>query len=516
MKSMIEEGALGEIYYARSVWFRRRGIPGLAANNFNTGSGSPMGSWFYDKAQSGGGPLIDLGVHRLDLALWLMGYPKPVWVMASTYDKFGPRLAKQQGLSYTVEDLACAMIKFENGCTLELDASWASNIRENELQTIRLLGDKGGMYQYNLNEGYTYEVEYYSEIAGRAFDAKCILRTRCPALQLFADSVRDNTPFLVQPEEGVTVMKILDAIYQSAGSGEPGPDLTNAANLPFPGRRVRSDTEHLCFTGCSVFFCPNRAHGRISISRLLSETGKGEGVLRISLPEHRTGEGFPVGQRCDAVVFAEHPVKVCSGAEAAVQGDGGDRTDRVFQKVCGVFQTVSHPEFGKTFSGAFPDEVCGPAGTQMDFFREVVQRHGFGNLPADEKADPVFAGEIGGGKIVADHFFIPEKQSCSELAEGLECPEQLLLRGPAHRRKIRRMNSFLRCDLKQFGRNSLFGRPADSGGQKTEQLAVPHHRKHPLQNSRMAELDASFRDFPCIPAESEAVEVGTHRSGRSA
>ena len=78
MKAMIEEGALGNIYYARSVWFRRAGIPGLAAANFNTGAGSPMGSWFFDKKQSGGGPLIDLGVHRLDLALWLMGYSTPV------------------------------------------------------------------------------------------------------------------------------------------------------------------------------------------------------------------------------------------------------------------------------------------------------------------------------------------------------------------------------------------------------------------------------------------------------
>ena len=78
------------------------------------------------------------------------------------------------------------------------------------------------MYQYNLNEGYTYEVEYYSEIAGRAFDSKMHTAHSMPsAFQLFADSVRDNTPFLVQPEEGVTVMKILDAIYQSAGSGEP-------------------------------------------------------------------------------------------------------------------------------------------------------------------------------------------------------------------------------------------------------------------------------------------------------
>ncbi len=222
MKDLIDQGTLGDIYYGRSVWFRRRGIPGLAAANFNTGSGTPMGSWFYDKKQSGGGPLIDLGVHRLDLALWLMGYPRPVWVMASTYDKFGPKMAKKLGLSYTVEDLACAMIKFDNGATLELDASWASNVRENELQTIRLLGDKGGMYQYNLNEGYTYDLEYYYEIAGRQFDAKMHTAQQTPsAFHLFAEAVRDNTPFLVQPEEGVTVMKILDAIYRSATSGEP-------------------------------------------------------------------------------------------------------------------------------------------------------------------------------------------------------------------------------------------------------------------------------------------------------
>jgi len=222
MKDLIAQGTLGDIYYGRSVWFRRRGIPGLAAASFNTGSGAPMGSWFYDKKQSGGGPLIDLGVHRLDLALWLMGYPRPVWVMASTYDKFGPKMAKAQGLEYTVEDLACAMIKFSNGATLELDASWASNIKENELQTIRLLGDKGGMYQYNLNEGYTYDVEYYYEIAGRQFDAKMHTASSTPSsFTLFADAVRDDTPYLVQPEEGVTVMKILDAVYKSAGSGEP-------------------------------------------------------------------------------------------------------------------------------------------------------------------------------------------------------------------------------------------------------------------------------------------------------
>ena len=218
MKAMIEEGALGNIYYARSVRFRRAGIPG----NFNTGAGSPMGSWFFDKKQSGGGPLIDLGVHRLDLALWLMGYPTPVWVMASTYSKFGPKWAKAQGLDYSVEDLACAMIKFDNGTTLELDASWACNIKEKELQTIRLLGDKGGMYQFNLEEGYTYDVEYYSQIAGRDFDSRMHTAQPMPsAFHLFVDAVRDDKPFLVRPEEGVTVMKILDAIYKSTATGEP-------------------------------------------------------------------------------------------------------------------------------------------------------------------------------------------------------------------------------------------------------------------------------------------------------
>ncbi len=224
MKDMIAEGALGDIYYGRSVWFRRRGIPGMAKSNFNTGTAksAPMGSWFFDKEQSGGGPLIDLGVHRLDLALWLMGYPKPTWVMASTYTKFGPEIAGKAGCKYTVEDLACAMIKLDNGATLELDASWASNIRENELQTIRLLGTQGGMYQYNLNEGYTYQVEYYSELAGRAFDSTMHTAQPMPgAFALFADAVRDDTPFLVQPEEGVTVMRILDAIYRSAETGEP-------------------------------------------------------------------------------------------------------------------------------------------------------------------------------------------------------------------------------------------------------------------------------------------------------
>lgn len=121
MKDLVDAGRLGNIYYGRSVWLRRRGVPGLASG-FNT-KGGGAGSWFFDKSQSGGGPLIDLGVHRLDLALWLMGYPEPAWVMGSTYCALAGKLAAERGFNYTVEDLACAMIKFKNGATLELDAA---------------------------------------------------------------------------------------------------------------------------------------------------------------------------------------------------------------------------------------------------------------------------------------------------------------------------------------------------------------------------------------------------------
>ena len=214
MKDLVASGVLGEIYYGRSVWLRRRGIPGVNTTNH--------GQWFFDKAKSGGGPLIDLGVHRLDFALWLMDYPEPEWVLASTSDRLGKQAAAASGKVYGVEDFASAMIKFRNGATLELDASWAANIREKELQSTRLLGDRGGAYQYNINESRECEIEYYYELAGRQFDGKLHGTGTAPdSYTLFADAVRDNTDFLVKPEDGVTVMKILDAIYASAESGAP-------------------------------------------------------------------------------------------------------------------------------------------------------------------------------------------------------------------------------------------------------------------------------------------------------
>ncbi|MFD2612235.1 Gfo/Idh/MocA family protein [Paenibacillus gansuensis] len=138
LKEQIDKGAMGRIYNAKAGWMRRKGIPG-------------WGTWFTRKEEAGGGPLIDIGVHLLDLSLHLMGSPKPVSVFGTTYAEFGP---KKKGIGswgkpnwngyYDVEDLATAMIKLDNGATLTLDVSWAVHMNTDSNSFIHLMGDTGG------------------------------------------------------------------------------------------------------------------------------------------------------------------------------------------------------------------------------------------------------------------------------------------------------------------------------------------------------------------------------------
>jgi predicted dehydrogenase len=212
LKAQVDAGMLGQVYFARTVWHRRRGLP-------------KFGGWFGQKALSGGGPLIDLGVHRLDLALWLMGYPKPVWVMGSTYNPIASALAEEAGVEYDVEDLAVGMIRFENGATLELEASWATNIQEKELMETRLFGTKGGLVQRNCNEGYEFEAEIYVEQNGSHFDMKLHSSNRPDwlkgAMYHLIDCIVKDQSHPAPGEEGLLVMEILDAIYTSAAEGRP-------------------------------------------------------------------------------------------------------------------------------------------------------------------------------------------------------------------------------------------------------------------------------------------------------
>jgi predicted dehydrogenase len=141
LKKIIDAGLLGKIYYAKVGWLRREGIPGL-------------GSWFTRRATSGGGPLMDLGVHMLDIALYLLGEPPVRAVTAATYAEFGPR-GKGSSLSpemlktgvelgaFDVEDLSTAFLRLQNGETLLLESSWAQWIAKDHCY-VTVYGSDGG------------------------------------------------------------------------------------------------------------------------------------------------------------------------------------------------------------------------------------------------------------------------------------------------------------------------------------------------------------------------------------
>ena len=208
LKKYVDAGELGEIYFARTGWHRRRGMPG-------------MGGWFCRRSLSGGGPLIDLGVHRLDLALWLMGNPEPVEVMGSTYAKFGPEIARQRGVEYSVEDLACGIVRLANGSTIIVEASWACNTDKSEEMFTVLYGDKGGAEQRNVGEGYDMGLRIFRPQHGVMEDVtpKGIPPVdENPQAHFVSCILRDMEP-MATGHHGVQVQKILNGLYRSAETG---------------------------------------------------------------------------------------------------------------------------------------------------------------------------------------------------------------------------------------------------------------------------------------------------------
>ena len=180
-----------------------------------------FGKWFSDKEMAGGGPLIDLGVHRLDLALWLMGYPEPLVVTGSTYNVIAREKAIRERKKFTVEDFACGLVKFKNGATLIIEASWAANIKEQEKMVTQLYGTKGGLVQKNIGGTYDMTSEIYTEENGHLFTKMIDGSTLSvpTAQEEFVNSILENREPLATGEEGLKVMKILDGIYKSAETG---------------------------------------------------------------------------------------------------------------------------------------------------------------------------------------------------------------------------------------------------------------------------------------------------------
>ena len=201
LKKCIEAGELGEIYYAKTGWLRRKGIPG-------------MGGWFTTKSMSGGGPLIDLGVHVLDLTLWLMGNPKPTYVVGSAYAKFGPEIAERMGGTYDVEDLATGLVKLENGATVFVEASWHSHI-EREVIYTQLIGTKGGA-EFN-------PLRIYTDVNGNSADT-VLQHPNVSGHEMeivhFVECIRENKTPIATGEHGLHIQLILDALYESARTGK--------------------------------------------------------------------------------------------------------------------------------------------------------------------------------------------------------------------------------------------------------------------------------------------------------
>ena len=208
-KAEVDTGVLGEVYHAR-CWALRRG-------------GVPVGPGFIHKEHSGGGPCIDIGVHVLDFALWLMGHPRPVVVsgvaraeLAHQPGAFSSWGRREIPPTFDVEDFAAAFVRFENGASLILEVSWM--LHGPDEHQMWLYGTQGGchwpsctFYEANLETR-----QYYDRTLKLLDEGTPSHAQECIE---FAQVVAGGGSSPVPPEESLQVMSILDGIYRSQQTG---------------------------------------------------------------------------------------------------------------------------------------------------------------------------------------------------------------------------------------------------------------------------------------------------------
>ncbi len=207
VRELFEAGELGDVYYAKVANVRRRGTP--------TG-------WFTDKKTSGGGPVIDIGVHSIDAAWYLMGTPKPVRVSAQTFAPHGDYQTKGVGRwqgtpcpdnQFDCEDAGAGVIHFENGASMLFEATWAFNGPNHT--DVQVVGSKAGV---TLNP-----LTVYGERGGYLSDDVITVGDDdrfAAELRHFADCVLNGTPPKYPLEQAVQMQEMLQAIYDSAQSGK--------------------------------------------------------------------------------------------------------------------------------------------------------------------------------------------------------------------------------------------------------------------------------------------------------
>ena len=221
MKKEAEDGTFGEIYYAKATALRRRAVP----------------TWgvFLNEYEQGGGPLIDIGTHALDLTLWMMDNYKPKYCIGSTFHKLnndtktGNAWGDWDPAKFTVEDSAFGMIVMENGATIMLESSWALNMLDTREAITTICGTKAGARMFDqgvleingVNHGVMYESRPNLDGKGVPFYDAGSYNSSDEEAKQWIRAITDGTPMTVLPEQAYTVTRILEGIYESAKTGKP-------------------------------------------------------------------------------------------------------------------------------------------------------------------------------------------------------------------------------------------------------------------------------------------------------
>ncbi|MCL4219391.1 MAG: Gfo/Idh/MocA family oxidoreductase [Candidatus Hydrogenedentes bacterium] len=205
LQEIAASGALGDVYSASAVYLRRRGIPGWGK--------------FHIKKESLGGPLIDIGVHVIDLCYWLIGCPEPISASGKVYRKFGDRkdlCNAEWGVPYVntefdVEDYATALVRFEKEITMTVEVSWAANIPEHR-SAVTVLGDKAGVCTNPLGVFGCHG----NSLTSMKFDWMPDQEGHRGEIRHFVECLEKKKTVRVLPSQSLNVQKIIDAIYASS------------------------------------------------------------------------------------------------------------------------------------------------------------------------------------------------------------------------------------------------------------------------------------------------------------
>jgi predicted dehydrogenase len=208
IRDQIASGSFGKILYVRAQALRRRGIPNWGV--------------FGRKDLQGGGPMIDIGVHIMETAHYMIGSPRPVTATGNHWTFMGNKPSNVVSMwpnwdhaTYTVEDFAAGMIRFEDGGLLTIEASFVTHI-EKDVWNIQVYGERGGAnwetsqiftdhggYMMNMTPGYVPQWDHFTY-----------------KMKHFVEVCRDGRPNESPGEHGLMVQKMLDGVYASAAAGK--------------------------------------------------------------------------------------------------------------------------------------------------------------------------------------------------------------------------------------------------------------------------------------------------------